>query len=291
MTSQKLNQISPGVCWLAPDSTTDRPVLGIVAGAQARLVVDAGNSPAHVQLLLQEAARAGIAPPTVVALTHWHWDHVFGTCALELPTFAHAETRRVVAEMAQLDWSDDALDGRVAAGIEIAFCRDMIKAELPDRAGLRIRPPDIAFSESVSLDLSGVTCQLVHVGGDHAGDSSVVYVPHEGIVFLGDCLYPDIYHPARRFTTAKLFPLIDTLLSFDADWYLGGHDPQPTPRAELVEYTSLLRAIGRVVEEHAGDRAAILAHLARILDRTLDEDLLETVDAFLAGLGAATSDS
>ena len=289
MTPRRLNQIAPRVYWLPPDSTTDRPVLGVVEGARARLVVDAGNSPAHARLLLEEIERAGIAPPTFVALTHWHWDHVFGTCELPLPTFTHVETRRIVAEMAELDWSDEALDRRVEAGVEIAFCRDMIKAELPDRAGLMIRPPDIAFTGQVALDLGGITCRIVHVGGDHAADSSVVYVPEEGIVFLGDCLYPDIYHPVRRFTTAKLVPLVDTLLSFDAQWYLGGHDPQPIPRAEMIEYTSLLKTIGRVVEEHAGDRAAVLAHLPRLLGRALDDDDLETVDEFLAGFDAAAS--
>ncbi len=289
MTPRRLNQITPRVFWLPPDSTTDRPVLGVVEGAHARLVVDAGNSQAHARLLLEEAERAGIAPPTFVALTHWHWDHVFGTCALPLPTFAHVETRRVVAEMAELDWSDEALDRRVEAGVEIAFCRDMIKAELPERAGLMIRPPDIAFTGEIALDLGGITCRIVHVGGDHAADSSVVYVPEEGIVFLGDCLYPDIYHPVRRFTTTKLFPLVDTLLGFDAQWYLAGHDPQPIPRAEIVEYTSLLKTIGRVVEEHAGDRAAVLANLPRTLGRSLDDDDLETVDEFLAGLDVAAS--
>src|SRR4051794_30435918 len=194
---------------MSPDSTTDRPVLGAITGAYGTLLVDAGNSPAHAELLLEAVEDVDATPPAYVALTHWHWDHVFGTSALVLPTFACTETRQVVAEMARLDWSDAALDRRVADGTEIAFCADMIKAELPERTGLSLRVPDIVFDDQVTVDLGGITCQLVHVGGDHASDSCVVYVPEERIMFLGDCLYPAIYTPVRQYTVARLFPLID----------------------------------------------------------------------------------
>jgi glyoxylase-like metal-dependent hydrolase (beta-lactamase superfamily II) len=282
--SHTFQQIAAHTYWLSPDSTTDRPVLGAIIGERATLLVDAGNSEAHAQLLLRELAQVSAAPPSFVALTHWHWDHVFGTAALHLPTFAHVETRRIVAEMATLDWSDAALDARVAAGLEIAFCRDMIKAELPDRSGLRIRPPEIGPSESVELDLGGVTCRIVHVGGDHAADSTVVYVPEDRIVFLGDCIYPAIYAPARHYTSAKLFPLLERLLAFDADCYLAGHHPAPMSRTDMQAEAALLQTIGRQVEQCGGDRAVILGALSSALGEPPNEDHLELVEEFLAGL-------
>ncbi|HEX6292468.1 MAG TPA: MBL fold metallo-hydrolase [Herpetosiphonaceae bacterium] len=283
MSIQSFNQISAHVHWLAPDSTTDRPVLGAISGSRATLLVDAGNSPAHARTLLRELARVAVAPPTFVALTHWHWDHVFGTAALDLPTFAHTETCRIVAEIAMQDWSDAALDRRVAQGVEIAFCRDMIKAELPDRSDLTIRPPEIGFTERVELDLGGVTCQIVHVGGDHAADSAVVYVPEDRVVFLGDCVYPDIYAPQRRYTTARVLPLFDRLLSFDAECFLAGHDPEPITRAQMVAEAALLKTVSGTVEQLAPDHAAILAALQKAVAAPLD-DYLYMVDAFLAGL-------
>lgn len=173
MSPSNLNPISPNVYWLSPDDRTDRPILGAIAGEYRTLIVDAGNSPAHANLFLSELATLDLVPPAFLALTHWHWDHVFGTSAINLPTFAHTETKRIVAEMSRLDWSDEALDRRVEEGVEIEFCRDMIKAELPDRTRLRIKPPDIAFTTRIELDLGGVTCHIVHVGGDHTADSSI----------------------------------------------------------------------------------------------------------------------
>jgi glyoxylase-like metal-dependent hydrolase (beta-lactamase superfamily II) len=282
-------QIAAHTYWLSPDSTTDRPVLGAIAGERSTLIVDAGNSPTHARLLLREISKLAIAAPAFVALTHWHWDHVFGTSALPLPTISHTETRRVVAEMARQDWSDTALDGRVDVGLEIAFCRDMIKAELPDRTNLTIRPPNIAFVERMELDLGGITCQIVHVGGDHAADSTVVYVPEDKIMFLGDCLYVDIYHPERRYTTAKLFPLLDGLLSYDAAFYLAGHNPEPMSRASMLDEAALLRAIGGLVDQRGYDRAAILAELQHVLAIPVDDEHIELVDAFLAGIRAPES--
>ena len=278
------NQISAHVYWLSPDSSTDRPILGAVAGERGTLIVDAGNSPAHAATLLSALAQAAVARPAFLVLTHWHWDHIFGTSTFDLPIIGQAETRRVVAELAQLSWSDQELDRRVASGAEIAFCRDMIKAELPDRTGLVIRPPEIAFAKELQIDLGGVTCQLAHIGGDHAADSTVVYVPEDKIVFLGDCIYPDIYHQPRRYTTAKLLPLLDRLLGYDADYYLAAHNPEPMSRAQMIAEATLLSTIGRAVAAHGNDLAAILADLEQQLDTPIDDDHHEIIGEFLAGL-------
>jgi glyoxylase-like metal-dependent hydrolase (beta-lactamase superfamily II) len=221
-----------------------------------------------------------VAPPQFLVLTHWHWDHIFGAATIALPTLAHQETRRRLVEMAGWDWSDAALDARVAAGVEIEFCRDMIKAELPDRSDLILRPPDIAFTGGVELDLGGISAQLIHVGGDHAADSTIVFIPAERVVFMSDCLAPDLYHPPRRYTTRRLFPLMDHLLRCEADFYLMGHNPEPVSRAELVTYTSRLKLIGQLVERLGNDRPAILAELGRF-----DQDDEEDLDCFLAGWG------
>jgi glyoxylase-like metal-dependent hydrolase (beta-lactamase superfamily II) len=275
-----LRHATPHVSFLEPDERTDRPVLGVIAGAERTLIVDAGNSAAHVELLLRHLAAARIAPPGLAAITHWHWDHVFGIAALGVPTFAHVETRRIVSEMASLDWSDEALDRRVEQGLEIAFCRDMIRAELPDRTGLVLRPPDIGFTERVEIDLGGIECHVVHVGGDHSADSSIVYVPEDRIAFLGDCLSPDIHRGV--YTAAKALRLMDRLLALDADLYLEGHATAPMTRAELQGYARLFASVVRLTQEET-DRAAVLRQLQEHLGTELNEEHLKIVDAFLTG--------
>ena len=284
MAAHTFHQISRHVYWLSPDHTTDRPLLGVVTGATGSLIIDAGNSPAHVHLLLDAMQQRRLPPPTFAMLTHWHWDHVFGTSALDVPTFASRETARIVRILAELDWGDAALDERVAAGTEIAFCRDMIKAELPDRTDLTLRPPAIAFDTAVTIDLGGVSCELVHVGGDHAHDASIAYVPEEKILFLGDCLYDDLYHGPRRLTTTQLFPLLDRLLAYDVDFYLASHDPEPLSHTRFAADATLFKAIGETVATTGLDRGAMLDQLPHVLPIPLADDHCEIVDAFLAGL-------
>jgi glyoxylase-like metal-dependent hydrolase (beta-lactamase superfamily II) len=286
---QLLQRVSEHVHWLAPDPATDRPILGVVAGEQATLIVDAGNSPAHAQLLLRSIAGLGLPPLKYLALTHWHWDHIFGAHTLNLLTFAHQETRRVVAHLAGLDWRDAALDARVASGEEIIFCADNMKKELPDRGGLVIKVPEVGFSQRVELDLGGVTCQIVHVGGDHSPDSSVVYIPEDRVLFFSDCLSEDYYSGAPSYTVAKLLPLIDTLLSFEADHFFGGHTNAVITRQDFIADTDMLRMIGQEVQHAAGDRPAILAALRARLGADLPDDPVEVMDAFLAGLSKMQS--
>src|SRR5512135_743791 len=125
----ELSPITPHVYWLPANPATDRPMLGVIVGERATLIVDAGNSPAHANLLLGEITRLALPAPAYLALTHWHWDHVFGAATLDLPTFASRETRRIVSGMTRLDWGDAALERRVREGVEIEFCRTNMMAE------------------------------------------------------------------------------------------------------------------------------------------------------------------
>ena len=259
-------------------------MLGVVCGTRATLLVDAGNSPAHANLLLDEIARLRLPSPTYLVLTHWHWDHIFGAHTLNLPTIASLGTRRIVTHMAQLDWSDRALDRRVAEGSEIDFCRTNIKAEMPDRSQLVIKPPEIGFEGQIELDLGGVTCRIEHVGGDHSADSSVVHVIEDRVVFLGDCLGEDLYSGPRSYTPQKFLPLIERIFNFEADFYLEGHAPQPASRRVLADDLAIYQLIGREVERSGADRPGLLSALQTRLGRSVNHEELEIVEAYLAGL-------
>ena len=247
-------------------------------------MVDAGNSPAHASLLLDGLASMGQSRPAFVALTHWHWDHVFGISGSGIPIIAQRETAKMLRQMAGLDWSDEALDQRVEEGTEIPFIRDMLKAEWPERAHLRLRPPEISFTDQLELDLGGVRCEIKHVGGDHSADSSVVYIPGDGVLFLGDCLYDDLHHGPARYTRRNLFPLIDQLLSYHADTYLFGHEPVLMSGVQMAEYAAQLKAIGEAVEKAGDDRGRILDAVRSIPGAIAEDERLEIIDAFLAGL-------
>ncbi|MDP2871361.1 MAG: MBL fold metallo-hydrolase [Bacillota bacterium] len=282
---EKLRQLTDKVYYLPAWERTDRPALGVVAGETGCLVVDAGNSGAHAELLRRECGALNLPPLRYLAITHWHWDHVFGAATLGLPTLAHRETARRIGEMASLRWTDEALDGRVRAGAEIAFCAEMMKLELTpgDREALVIRQPDASFEHRVEVDLDGVTCLVERVGGDHDPGSSVVFVPGEEVLFLGDCLAPDMCRSPWAYTQAAFLPMADKLLTYPVRRYVRGHGP-PVSREELEARLAALRTIGELAHRHRDNRKRIRDRFLEKVGRPMSEDDRADLDAFLAGL-------
>ncbi|MBE0689630.1 MAG: MBL fold metallo-hydrolase [Anaerolineae bacterium] len=281
-----LTRISDHVHWMTPGAP-DRPSLCAVAGSQTTLMLDAAASVAHMRLFLDAIAAAGVKSPRYIALTHWHWDHVFGAEVLPVPLIAHADTAEALERMAGYDWGDVALDQRVATGEEIAFCADNIKIELPEPRRVSIVLPDVVFRERLEMRMGGdVTCQIQHVGGDHAADSCIVYVQPDRVLFLGDCLYPAIYAPAHYYTTRRLFPILDAISTFDADIYIEGHGGEAMSKAGFQALADKLRLTGTLVDAIGADVPTVLAAYQAQTGQTPDEETQEIVTDFVTGLTA-----
>jgi glyoxylase-like metal-dependent hydrolase (beta-lactamase superfamily II) len=279
----QFQQISYHVYWMPPDEP-DRPSLCAVVGSEYTLMLDAGSSDAHARQFLDALAARGLRPPQFVALTHWHWDHVFGAAALGVPVIAQKGTASQLEALAAWDWSDAALDARVASGQQTAAGAAHIRQELPEPRAVRIAQASIAFKLGVTVSLGGVTCRVEHVGGDHAADSSVIYVEPDRVLFLGDCLYDAVYAPKRHYTIDRLFLLLDTLKDFDARLYVEGHGPEVLTRAQFDRLARTMSDIGILVDQHRDDEAAVLAAFEAKTGQSPDADAAEITRLFIAGL-------
>jgi glyoxylase-like metal-dependent hydrolase (beta-lactamase superfamily II) len=226
-----MQRISEHVYWLPP-APPDRPSLCAVAGARRTLMLDAGSSAEHARLFLDGLAAEGVAPPSLVVLTHSHWDHVFGAAELGVPVVAHALTAEALTELAATDWTDEALDRRVAAGEASPEHAANVKEELPSPREVQVAPADVVFQSGLDFDLGEVTVWVRHVGGDHARDSSVMYIEPDRLLFLGDCLYEA---PAGGYTSEEVFPLIKTVRAFGAELFVEGHSETVLAPTELEE--------------------------------------------------------
>jgi glyoxylase-like metal-dependent hydrolase (beta-lactamase superfamily II) len=283
MPETTLTQLTEHVYWMSPGKP-DRPSLCAVIGANHTLMLDAAASDAHAQLFLNALRDAGVRLPRYVALTHWHWDHIFGAAELGLPLIAHHLTAEQIAIQAGYTWDDAALDARVAAGLEILMCANDIKVELPEPRNVRILLPDIVFDGTLDFDLGGgVSCHIRHVGGDHAHDACVMHVAPDGVLFLGDSLCEAIYTPQRYFTGEKLFPLLETVLSFDAHYFIEGHNDIVMTRVQMEALAAQMRLAGDLVARVGTDETAVLAAAAAETGGAPDEELTDLVRAFIVG--------
>jgi glyoxylase-like metal-dependent hydrolase (beta-lactamase superfamily II) len=272
-TACRLERASEHVWWFTPDERTDRPALAAVAGSTATTLLEVGASVAHTSSFLAALAPLGLPPLRTAVLTHWHWDHAFGGAALEVPIIAHRATAVELARQAALDWSDAALDARVEAGTEIAFCRDMIRIEIPDRSDLEIMLPQVVFDDRLELDLGGVHVALEHVGGDHAADSVVMHVVEDGLLMLGDCLYQRLYAPDPYLTPAAVLALTARIQALGARLAIEGHDDTLLDTAAFTRRLHDLR--------NAAERVHALG--AAALETAVDEDDRETLGFLVTG--------
>lgn len=262
-----------------PDDRSDRPALGAIHGDSATLLVEGGASVAHLGSFVAELAARGRPPVTAIALTHWHWDHSFGSAAVRVPVIAYADSAAELELQAGYDWSDAALDARVADGRELAFCRDMIKVEIPDRSDLEIVVPTVIVNDRHTVDVGGVTAVIEHVGGDHAPDSCVVYVPEDRVLFLGDCLYQRLHAPQPQLTIAGVRALTNKLSRFDVAVAVEGHDDDVADTTGFAARLAELRHAADLVE--AGGADAVTAAGG-------DAELVELVEFLIVGERLAT---
>lgn len=278
-----IEQIGNRVWYMTPVSETDRPVLGMVVGRNKTLMIDTGNSENHAQYFLSELRKRGIPVPDFVALTHWHWDHIFGLAALaDVVSIASTATKKEMEKLLSLSWSDEALDARVKEGTEIQFCADAIKKEFASQRDIRIVLPDIGFENRLAIDLGGVNCILQRVGGSHASDSVVVYVQEEKILFLGDCIYSDIYSKNRNYKIDETLRLLDRLAAFDTKTYVLSHG-QPISKEQFDQEAMMLSAIATLTDRLKGSIQGVTEAYRKSVKRELTEDELLVIQEFAMG--------
>ena len=210
----KLHKLTDRVYWTSANHRTDRPVLGYIRGDRQALLVDCGASPAHITAVLDAIAQSGLPAPTLAAVTHAHWDHVFGMCALDIPVIACKESQSQLIRMEKWVWTEEAMLRRLETHEDIAFCHEHMLKEYRKPASIRVRRADIVFDEELSLDLGGCTVSLRVLPNSHADGCTIVLCPEESVLFTGDITYHDLHAepPCRhmRRSNTLLAALVDT---------------------------------------------------------------------------------
>ncbi len=276
----EIHALTQGVWYTEPVTAGDRPALGLAVGRDGALLIDSGNSPAHVTGLLQ-FARSLEVPPLAVCLTHWHWDHVCGAVSTGLPVVACDKTARKLDWMRTLGWTDAALAQRVADGTEMEFCRENIRIEYPeDTRKLEIPAVDRVFSGEYTVALGGLTARILQVGSDHSPDCCVVHLVEAGVVFLGDCLYLNMDHEPWYRTGERTRRLLERLLALDARWYVPAHHGLYTAEA-FREFAGQMTAASYAAAE-AQDLDDAARRFEARTGRAADEGVREQLGEFLA---------
>ncbi|NUO41121.1 MAG: MBL fold metallo-hydrolase [Streptomyces sp.] len=201
---------------------------GLVVGADTALLVDAGSSLAEGARLRAQAESLAGHRVTHLALTHPHFDHVFGAAA-----FAGAEVFGPVGM--------DTLLGQQQARAELRAdaIRNGLEAGRADEAVDALTHPRHLVSGEWTLDLGGGRqVLLANVGPGHTAHDLAVLVPGSPeVVFCGDLVEESGDPQAGPDAVPSHWPAaLDRLLA------LGGEDALYVPGHGAVVDAAFVRA-------------------------------------------------
>jgi glyoxylase-like metal-dependent hydrolase (beta-lactamase superfamily II) len=202
--------------------------VGLVVGEGTALLIDSGSSLGEGTRLRRQAERLAGHRVTHLALTHPHFDHVFGTAAIP------------GAEVFGAVGIDTVFEGRQAREeLRTDAVRNGLDPSLADAAADALVPPRHRVSGEWTLDLGGGRqVLLANVGPGHTAHDLAVLVPGSPeVVFCGDLVEESGEPQAGPDAVPSHWPAaLDRLLD------LGGEDALYVPGHGAVVDAAFVRA-------------------------------------------------
>ena len=228
-----LQQLTDKVWYLPHDEPSDRPVLTYIEGDQYCVAVDAGASPAHVREFYTAVTDQRMTIPEITILTHWHWDHSFGACAVNGLTMASKKTAEKLKEVAGWEWTEAAMEARLRSGEEVPFCHEHICLEYRRPEWIQVTLPDMTMEGEWTMDIGGVTISCETCDSPHSRDALLVSA--DGCLIIGDAGYEDFYELDRQYDKGRLGAFIEKLKGRPEQWLVAGHE-EPLPLKDFIRY-------------------------------------------------------
>ena len=217
-----LKKLSERLYYLPYEELADRPNLYYIKGDDYAVAVDAGNSQRHVEKFYGALKEAGFELPKYTIISHWHWDHTFGLKYISGKSMSTSLTKNKLKEVSRWRWTIEEMKKREASGEDIAFCNEHIMIEYPDLDEIEVVSTDIVIDENTSLDLGGITIQLMPRESTHTKDSLFVYLPSEKALIVEDSDCEDFYNNGY-YDPDVLKDMIRFFESLDYEKHLLGH--------------------------------------------------------------------
>ena len=190
-----LHKFSERVYYSDFGEITDQPVTGYILGNNYSLLIDSTLSSKATLRLLKEIAETGLKKPDFVMLTHSHWDHTYGLGPLNVPVIANSLTYEYMKSEKDRTWNNESFEEYKKAGLIEPFIAEHMELEYNDFREVDIVLPDIIYEDQIRLDLGGVTAIARKTVNAHSKDGSVIFIPEEKVVFLGDSMYTELVGP------------------------------------------------------------------------------------------------
>ncbi|MBR3121636.1 MAG: MBL fold metallo-hydrolase [Oceanobacillus sp.] len=249
-----LNKLSDTIYYLSNQDDKERPTLGLIYGDQYSLIIDSGNSTQHAKDFLIEIEKLNVPPVKYVVITHGHWDHFLGMNEFDATVIVNSQTNEMIKEWKHYSFDDISLQKYVNTNQMSAMCMKVIQTDMPNRDSFKLKSPNIIFENTLTIDLGNKVCILERVKSTHTDDSTIIYIPDEKVVFLGDCAYGTTTNSLFHYKQSMLLPMIKDISKYDAEMFLLGHE-SICDSTEMDIYWEELTTASRVVRSTSLENA------------------------------------
>lgn len=250
-----LKKISENIYYLSNQDDRERPTLGLVCGDHYSLIIDSGNSSQHAKDFLLEVKKLDVPPIKYVVITHAHWDHFLGMNEFNVTVIVNSQTNEILKDWKSYSYDDSSLQKYVNNNQMSTMCMKIIQTDMSNRDNFKLNSPDIIFEKTLTIDLGNKVCILEMIKSTHTDDSTIIYIPDEKVIFIGDSAYGTTTGSLFHYKKSLLLPMIKDIQKYDSELFLLGHESicdidemnkywkELTTTCKIVKSTSLDNAI------------------------------------------------
>lgn len=273
-----LNKFSETIYYMSNQDENDRPTLGLVCGDQYSLIIDCGNSTQHAKDFLLEIEKLNVPPVKYVVITHAHWDHFLGMNEFDATVIVNSQTNELLKVWQSYTFDDSSLQTYSQTKLMNDKCIEIIQTEIPNRDSFKLNSPHIIFEKTLTLDLGNKICVLEKINSTHSDDATIVYIPDEKVIFLGDCVYGTTKNSLFHYKQSLLLPMIEEVQKYNAESFLLGHE-SICDLEEMTTFWRDLKAASKVVTSSSLENALESFKLEN--NRNPNDDELFFIKAFV----------
>ncbi len=219
----KLIQHTEHIWYTDYEQERDRPSLGYIHTPEMNIAIDAGHSKEHVDEFYQLLKDNNLPLPEFTIITHWHWDHTFGMHAVNGKTAAEYRTETHLENIIT-NWTEHS---------ELEYKKNNIHIYKEyEHQSMTVTGADLVFQDKIEFHTKNLTIQAFNIVSPHTNDSTVILIPEERVLFLGDCICGN--PPDWIADSIKRNEQIEAFKKIDFDYAIGGHWPVFT-KDSLIE--------------------------------------------------------
>jgi cyclase len=216
---------------------------GIVDLGDRTLIFDTFLTPRAAADLRKAAETLTGRPASIVVNSHYHNDHIWGNQIFcpEADIVATARTRHLIQTSGAVEYAwfkENSAPQLKAVKAEYRAAKDnevrrqqlalwvgYYEGMLASFPELDVRLPNITFADNMEVHGSRLAVQLIPTSGGHTQSDTMLYIPSESILFMGDLLFVGFHPYLADGDPDKLSQILEETRAMKPKMLIPGHGP------------------------------------------------------------------